>query len=60
MARSGYNIPSTTWSPWERAAPLKSWTLPAGTGYKTVRAQFLDRSGNRSAVCSDYIKVVAP
>jgi hypothetical protein len=50
----------TTWSPWEKQASVKSWTLPAGTGYKTVRAQFLDRSGNRSAVCSDYIKVVAP
>ncbi len=60
VSRMRFSNDGITWSPWERAASLKSWTLPAGTGYKTVRAQFLDRSGNRSAVCSDYIKVVVP
>ena len=60
VVRMRFSNDGINWSPWEKQASLKSWTLPAGLGYKTVRVQFLDRSGNRSAVCNDYIKVVAP
>jgi len=45
----------STWSSWEKPAAAKAWTLPAGDGYKTVRVQFRDKSGNVSARYSDYI-----
>ncbi len=45
----------STWSSWEKPAAAKAWILPAGDGYKTVRAQFRDKAGNVSAIASDYI-----
>jgi hypothetical protein len=60
VTRMRFSNDGQTWSPWEQQVSMKPWTLPAGAGYKTVRVQFMDRSGNRSAVYSDYIKVVAP
>jgi hypothetical protein len=60
VTRMRFSNDGKTWSPWEVQASMKPWTLAVGAGYKTVRVQFMDRSGNRSAVYSDYIKVVAP
>jgi hypothetical protein len=45
----------STWSSWEKPAATKTWTLSAGDGYKTVRAQFRDKAGNVSPTASDYI-----
>ncbi len=45
------------WSAWENPAASKAWTLAAGDGYKTVRAQFRDKAGNVSLAYSDYIVV---
>lgn len=36
----------TTWSAWQAYAPSRSWTLPEGSGAKTVWAQFRDLAGN--------------
>ena len=44
-----------TWSAWQKPAATKAWTVPAGDGYKTVRAQFRDKAGNVSARYADYI-----
>ncbi len=45
------------WIPWEPLAAAKAWSLPAGDGYKTVRAMFRDAAGNNSIVYSDYIRL---
>jgi hypothetical protein len=45
----------STWSAWEKPAAQKAWTLAPGDGVKTVRAQFRDKAGNVSVVCTDTI-----
>ncbi len=45
----------STWSPWQKPAMQKAWTLVPGDGVKTVRAQFRDKAGNVSAVYADTI-----
>lgn len=41
-------------------APTHSWTLPSGSGQKTVYARWLDSYGHTSAVVSDSIQLSAP
>jgi hypothetical protein len=62
VVRMRFSNDGATWSAWEGVASSKALTLPAGDGYKTVRAQYLDRAQNRSDICSDYIRLdtVAP
>lgn len=36
----------SAWSSWQVYAPSRSWTLPEGSGAKTVWAQFRDLAGN--------------
>jgi hypothetical protein len=57
VSRMRFSNDGTTWSPWEALASARPYTLPGGDGYKTVRVQYLDRANNRSAVCSDYIRL---
>jgi N-acetylneuraminic acid mutarotase len=57
VARMKFCNDGGTWTAWEPLATTKPWTLPAGEGYKTVRAMFRDRAGNNSIICSDYIRV---
>lgn len=49
------NDTTNTWSEWEAYATVKSWTLTAGGGVKTVYAQFRDAGGNVSTNASDTI-----
>jgi hypothetical protein len=46
-----------SWTTWELYATSKIWTLPSGTGEKTVLAQFKDGSGIESAPYGDTITV---
>ncbi len=47
----------SNWSAWESAVASRAYVLPAGDGYKTVRVQYLDKANNRSAICSDFIRL---
>ena len=44
-----------SWTAWEPYTTIKAWTLPPGTGTKTVLAQFKDGSGIESAPYGDTI-----
>ncbi len=57
VVRMRFSNDGATWFAWESLAAAKSYTLPPGDGYKTVRVQFLDRADNRSLVYSDYIRL---
>ena len=59
VTKMRFSNDGAVWSAWENPAASKAWTLAAGDGYKTVRAQFRDRMGNVSDRHSDYIKLVA-
>jgi len=59
VARMRFSDDGAHWTNWEYPKATKSYTLPAGLGYHTVRAQYMDAAGNYSMVYSDYIKVVA-
>ncbi len=48
-----------TWSAWEPVATSKAWVLAGPVGYNTVRVQYRDAAGNRSAVYNDYILLQA-
>lgn len=45
----------TTWTAWEGYATSRTWTLSAGAGHKTVRAQFRDAAVNVSATVQSSI-----
>ncbi len=55
--RMKFSNDGNTWSAWEALAATKAWALPAGDGYKTVRAMFRDKAGNNSIIFSDYIRL---
>ena len=57
VVRMKFSNDGLTWTAWEPLAATKSWTLPAGEGYHTVRAMFRDAAGNNSIVYNDYIHV---
>jgi hypothetical protein len=57
VTRMRFSDNGTTWSAWAALMAARAYSLPAGDGYKTVRVQYLDRAGNRSAICSDYIRL---
>ncbi len=57
VTKMRFSNDGATWSAWENPAASKAWTLAAGDGYKTVRAQFRDKAGNVSLAYSDYIVV---
>ncbi len=61
-ARMRFSDDGSHWTAWEPLAATKAYALPAGEGYKTVRVQFLDKTNNRSATFSDFIRVdtIAP
>lgn len=48
---------NTTWGSWQGYADDLNYVLPAGSGTKTVYAQFRDAAGNVSASVSDTISV---
>ncbi len=60
VTRMRFSIDGSHWSAWQPPATPKSYTLPAPSGYYTVRVQYLDGGGNYSPVYNDYIKLVAP
>ncbi len=49
------NDTTNNWTAWEAYAPTKNWTLSAGTGLKTVFAQYRDGAGNVSTNAFDTI-----
>ena len=58
VARMRFSDDGSTWSAYESLTPSKSYTLPVGDdGYRTIRVQFIDKANNRSATCSDYIRL---
>ncbi len=58
VARMRFSDDGSTWSAYESLRASKSYTLPEGVdGYRTVRVQFIDKANNRSATCSDYIRL---
>lgn len=57
VTRMRFSNDGATWSPWEPLLISRPYALPGADGYKTVRVQYLDRSGNRSVIYSDYIKL---
>ena len=62
VARMRFSNDGSTWTAYESLTASRSYQLPAGDGYKTVRVQFIDLANNRSATYSDYIRLdtVAP
>ena len=58
VARMRFSDDGSTWSAYESLTPSRSYTLPVGDdGYRTIRVQFIDIANNRSATCSDYIRL---
>jgi len=57
VARMRFSDDGATWSAWETLKATRSYTLPAGDGYHTVRVQYRDRAGFVSARFSDYIRL---
>jgi len=58
VSRMRFSNDGSTWSSWETPVASRAYTLPAGPdGHRTVRVQYLDRAGNRSAVYADYIRL---
>ena len=60
VTRMRFSDNGATWTPWELPRAIRPHTLPSGSGYHTVRAQFLDGAGNYSPVYNDYIKLADP
>lgn len=52
----------SSWSSWESFSNSKSWTVPGGSGTKTVYVQVKDLAGNISSTKTDtiYLDNVAP
>ena len=59
VSRMRFSNNGYTWSAWEPVAATRAWALAEGDGYRTVRVQFRDTSGNASDRYSDYIRVDA-
>ncbi len=53
--RMRFSDNGANWTMWEPLKATRTYTLPAGDGYKTVRVQFLDIANNRSVAYNDYI-----
>ena len=60
VVRMRFSDDGAHWTNWEYPKASKSYTLPVGNGYHTVRVQYLDAAGNYSPVYSDYIKLQVP
>ncbi len=60
VSRMRFSDDGAHWTYWMPQTATKTYTLPEGLGYHTVRVQYLDGAGNYSAVYNDYIKLVAP
>lgn len=56
VVRMRFSDDGETWPPWELPQASRAYTLPAGDGYKTVRVQYKDGLGYKSAVFSDFIR----
>lgn len=52
----------SSWSSWESFSSSKSWTIPGGSGTKTIYVQVKDLAGNVSSTMTDtiYLDDVAP
>jgi len=57
VGRMRFSDDGAHWSPWEYLKTTRAYPLPEPDGYHTVRVQFIDKAGNRSPVCSDYIRL---
>jgi formylglycine-generating enzyme required for sulfatase activity len=57
VTRMRFSDNGSTWTAWGALATAHAHKLPLPDGYHTVRVQYLDGAGNRSAVYSDYIKL---
>ncbi|NLV42114.1 MAG: PASTA domain-containing protein [Candidatus Hydrogenedentes bacterium] len=57
VSRMRFSNDGATWSSWEPLSQSRAYVLPSGDGYKTVRVQYLDKVGNRSAAFSDFIRL---
>lgn len=63
MSQMRFSNDNSSWSAWETYATSKAtWSMTAGSGTKTIWAQYRDVAGNMSVPCSDTIGVdlVAP
>ena len=58
VVRMRFSDDGAHWTVWEVLKATRAYTLPAGTGYHTVRAQYRDAGGNISAATNDYIKLL--
>jgi len=57
VASMRFSNDGALWTSWEGLAKTRSWTLPAGDGYRTVRVMYRDKAGNNSIAYNDYIRV---
>ncbi len=60
VSRMRFSDDGAHWTSWMPPTSTRSYTLPAGAGYHTVRVQYLDGANNYSTVSNDYIKLVQP
>ncbi len=60
VVRMRFSDDGAHWTAWEYPKASRSYKLPLGNGYHTVRVQYLDAAGNYSPVYSDYIKLQLP
>ncbi len=59
VTRMRFSDNGSNWTVWESQKATRSYKLPDGLGYHTVRVQYTDAAQNYSVAGSDYIKVIA-
>jgi large repetitive protein len=57
VSRVRFSDDGAHWTAWEFLTSMRLYTLAGADGHKTVRAQYMDKANNRSAVYSDYIRL---
>ncbi len=57
VVRMRFSDDGAHWTAWEPLKATRAYTLPEPDGYHTVRVQYRDAVGNRSAVFNDYIRL---
>ncbi len=58
VTRMRFSDDGAHWGAWETPVATRAYTLPSPPdGYKTVRVQFLDQKGYRSAAFRDYVRL---
>jgi hypothetical protein len=60
VAKMQFSIDGSSWTSWETYSALKSFTLPAGDGEKTIYFRVRDKAGNLSSAISATIVLETP